>query len=162
MAIVLEKDARKYVLKPMEAMIHLVDSVAVDPINYKNIENLKNKVKSSMGKMKINRGSNSYNSSQNNNIEIEGAEYEMKIIQLAIIKISALLAIGFGEAGGEILKENISSQEGLNPMLPGKKKSAIIIFRDITEEKSSQEYQLEFSKVASHQLRSPIANVKWI
>ncbi len=38
------------------------------------------------------------------------------------------MAINFGEAGGEILKENISSSEGLNPMLQGKKIQAIFGF----------------------------------
>jgi hypothetical protein len=38
------------------------------------------------------------------------------------------MAIGFGEAGGEILKENISSSDVVNPMLPGKKINAIFGF----------------------------------
>jgi class 3 adenylate cyclase len=139
-AIVLEREVKSSVVTPLERMIDLVDSVAQDPTSYKNIENLKHKVKSSMGKSRSNsaKGGLPRMSSVNNQgaiissgAELEGAEYEIKVIQLAIIKISALLAIGFGEAGGAILRENISSQEGLNPMMPGRKKIAIFGFCDI-------------------------------
>jgi class 3 adenylate cyclase len=137
MAVVLERDLKENVLTPLETMIDLVDSVAKDPVNYKNIESLKVKIKNSMNKKKgpMKRDSTKKNPSENSQPnaigDIKGAEYEIKVIELAIIKISALLAIGFGEAGGEILRENISSQEGLNPMIAGKKKAAIFGFCDI-------------------------------
>jgi class 3 adenylate cyclase len=138
-AVVLEKEVKSSVVTPLEAMIDLVDSVAQDPTSYKNIENLRHKVKNSMGKsrsstnvVKMQRMSTTTQGMiTSSGVELEGAEYEIKVIQLAIIKISALLAIGFGEAGGAILRENISSQEGLNPMIPGKKKCAIFGFCDI-------------------------------
>lgn len=139
-AVVLEREVKNSVVTPLEAMIDLVDSVAQDPTSYKNIENLRHKVKNSMTKTRTNSIPNNkiqristttQGMITNSGVELEGAEYEIKVIQLAIIKISALLAIGFGEAGGAILKENISSQEGLNPMMPGRKKCAIFGFCDI-------------------------------
>lgn len=42
-----------------------------------------------------------------------------------------------------------------------KRHGAVIVFRDISEEKQMQEYQTEFARVASHQLRSPISNLRW-
>ena len=37
-------------------------------------------------------------------------------------KICALLAVGFGDAGAEVIAENIRCCEGdLNPMVPGKR-----------------------------------------
>lgn len=59
--------------------------------------------------------------------------YEVNVIKDAIIKISALLAIGFGEAGGEMLKRNLSSTHELIPRMKGKKKSAIFMFCNIRD-----------------------------
>lgn len=47
-------------------------------------------------------------------------------------KISALLALGFGEAGSRIIAKNMSMSNGeVNPMLPGKKLISIFGFCDI-------------------------------
>ena len=100
-------------LNPIEDMIKIVDLVAQDPVNSKTIEALKNNCQKAL---------------ENSKCKINSTNYEIKIIQYAIIRISALMAIGFGEAGGEILKENIQSSEGLNPMLEGKKVTAIFGF----------------------------------
>ncbi len=105
-------------------MIEIVDFVAKDPINAKNIENLQKGVKSTMQKQ-INK------KNKNKKEELTAEKYEIKVIESAIIKISALLAIGFGDAGGEIIRENLSSSSDLNPMLRGKKKVAIFGFCDI-------------------------------
>lgn len=113
LGITLGKDAKALLLNPIEDMIKIVDVVAKDPINSKAIDELKKGCQNSLSNMK--RGKKSI-------------EYEIKTIQFAIIRISALMAIGFGEAGGEILKENIQSSEGLNPMLEGKKINAIFGF----------------------------------
>ena len=59
--------------------------------------------------------------------------YEVNVIKDAIIKIAALLAIGFGEAGGEMLKRNLSSTHELIPKMKGKKKSAIFMFCNIRD-----------------------------
>lgn len=47
------------------------------------------------------------------------------------MKIGALLAVGFGEAGAEIIAENIKQGGGVDPMLPGKKMMAVFGFCDI-------------------------------
>ena len=100
-------------LNPIQEMIKIVDIVAQDPVNSKTIDDLKKNVMGSIENIKKKK---------------TNSNYEIKIIQFAIIRISALMAIGFGEAGGEILKENIQSSEGLNPMLEGKKIVAIFGF----------------------------------
>jgi class 3 adenylate cyclase len=125
MAYLLEEDSRKYVLNPLKVMIEAVESVAMDPVNFKNIESLRGKVKFLIDKLiaKDFKGGKA--------TDMEGTDYEIKIMTLAVVKISALLAIGLGEAGGEILKENLGTREGLNPMLAGKKKMAIFGFCDI-------------------------------
>lgn len=48
------------------------------------------------------------------------------------------------------------------PVLSGGKiGGAIIVFRDITKQKQDEEYHTDFVNVASHNLRSPMANVLW-
>lgn len=47
------------------------------------------------------------------------AKYETVILEKAIVKIGHLLALGFGEAGSEIIASNISSGCDLDPMMPG-------------------------------------------
>jgi len=53
------------------------------------------------------------------------------IIENAIVKIGSLLALGFGEAGSEIIGSNMSRGGDVDPMIPGKKKCAIYGFCDI-------------------------------
>jgi PAS domain S-box-containing protein len=43
----------------------------------------------------------------------------------------------------------------------GKVKGAIVVVRDITEEKQQEEYQTDFAHMASHDLRTPLGNVLW-
>lgn len=42
-----------------------------------------------------------------------------------------MLALGFGEAGAQIIAENMSKGGDIDPMLPGKKMMAIFGFCDI-------------------------------
>lgn len=55
----------------------------------------------------------------------------MTQIENAIIKIGALLALGFGDAGCEIITLNMAKNGDLDPMLPGKRKWAVYGFCDI-------------------------------
>ena len=56
---------------------------------------------------------------------------ETSILEKLIVKLGGLLSIGFGEAGSEIIAENIKKGGSVNPMLPGKKIMAIFGFCDI-------------------------------
>lgn len=53
------------------------------------------------------------------------------VLEKLIIKIGALLALGFGEAGSEIIASNMSKGGDVDPMLPGKKIVGIFGFCDI-------------------------------
>jgi class 3 adenylate cyclase len=118
-AVLFETDTKYLVLEPLEVMIEIVENVARDPINAKETERVQSGLKSTVTTLKRNRK------------EEQSEKYEVKIIQSAIVKISALLAIGFGEAGGEIITANLSNYQDLNSMLAGKKKTAIFGFCDI-------------------------------
>ena len=48
-----------------------------------------------------------------------------------IIKIGSLLAVGFGEAGTDLIARNIENNGSLNVLIPGKKIMAIYGFCDI-------------------------------
>jgi len=61
----------------------------------------------------------------------EELKYETSILEKLIIKTGALLALGFGEAGAEIIAENMSKGGDIDPMLPGKKILGIFGFTDI-------------------------------
>lgn len=115
-ALSFEKQVNTLVLQPLEIMIEIADIVAKDPMNAKNVENLQTGVKALIAKE---------NKCEN--------LYEIMIIKSAIIKISALLAIGFGEAGGEIITKNLTSSSELNTRIKGKTKSAIFGFCDIRQ-----------------------------
>ena len=99
----------KLLFRPLEKIEEVIDLVSKDPVNSKTVTNLRKK-----------------NDQKNKSNNDEGSE--IILIQNTLIRISTLMAIGFGEAGGEILKKNISSSEGLNPMLPGNKIKAIFGF----------------------------------
>jgi class 3 adenylate cyclase len=124
-AYLFDKDARRLIIEPLEIMVQIVDAVTKDPIAAKNTESMRDLLVSSI----VINGTKDKNKRKEELIE----KYEVKMIQSAIIKISALLAIGFGEAGGEIIKNNLSSQHDLDPMLKGKKKVALFGFCDIRE-----------------------------
>lgn len=52
---------------------------------------------------------------------IKEAPFETVILESTIVKIGALLAIGFGEAGSNIIAKNMEKSGDVDPMLPGKK-----------------------------------------
>ena len=121
LSVLINSDLDSFVLKPLEMMFEIVQAVAKDPVNYKSIEDMnKNMLKNSVQSKKGNK--------QNIDTETLSVDYEIRTLQFAILRISALIAIGFGEAGGEILKENINSEQGLNPMIPGKKIQSVFGF----------------------------------
>jgi hypothetical protein len=99
-------DAQRLVLAPIENMMSIVNMVAADPlIDYD--------FKSMPGT----------------------GDYETQVVQLAIEKITALLRIGFGVAGAEIISSNMAVEGNgsacLNPMIPGKRVYALFGFCDI-------------------------------
>ena len=118
LSFLIVNDTQESILTPLDMMINTVNVVAKDPVNFQSIEKLNQSMTKYLSnkKKKIKKNNEYYIS------------YEIKTIQVAIIRISTLMAIGFGEAGGQILKENMNSSEGLNPMIPGKKINAIFGF----------------------------------
>lgn len=61
----------------------------------------------------------------------EEEKTEPAILENMIIKIGSLLAVGFGEAGTDLIARNIENNGSLNVLTPGKKIMAIYGFCDI-------------------------------
>ena len=56
---------------------------------------------------------------------------ETAILDRTLVKLGKLLALGFGDAGSQIIGQNLSSGGDLNPMMQGKRIYAIFGFCDI-------------------------------
>lgn len=99
-------DAQKLVLAPIENMMEMVNMVADDPLQDYDFNAL-----------------------------ALTSEYETRVVQVAIQKITALLRVGFGVAGAEIISTNMAVEGEdnavLEPMIPGKRIYAIFGFCDI-------------------------------
>lgn len=67
----------------------------------------------------------------NERLQEEEEAYETKALENSIYKICDLLAVGFGDAGAEVIAENMRRQGDLDPMVPGKLTVAIFGFCDI-------------------------------
>ena len=102
-SMMFSKDANELALRPLERMIDKVNKIAKNPNTAIELKLQKD-------------GKN-----QNETIKIENA----------IIKIGMLLALGFGDAGSEIIGSNMAKGGDVDPMLPGQKKCAIYGFCDI-------------------------------
>lgn len=55
------------------------------------------------------------------------------MLEQTLVKIGGLLALGFGEAGSDIIAANMSGNDEINPMLPGEKVICIFGFCDIRQ-----------------------------
>ena len=61
------------------------------------------------------------------------AVIETVILEQTIVKIGALLALGFGEAGSKVIAENMGQGGDVDPMVPGTKIMAVFGFCDIRQ-----------------------------
>lgn len=101
-AYLFTKDTNDLALKPIARMIEKVNKIASNPLATKDEVLI--------------RGGN---------------DLETISIENAIIKIGTLLALGFGDAGSQIIAKNIAQGGDVDPMLPGHKEFAIFGFCDI-------------------------------
>eukprot|EP00736_Rhodelphis_marinus_P008042 Rmarinus@m.13196 len=103
------RDANSLFIRPIERMTHIIYQLSENPLCA----------------LRIRRSGET--------------DQETALLENAIKKISALLQIGFGEAGAEIISNNLGKTGQLNPMVAGKKVQAvfgfciIMRFAEITE-----------------------------
>lgn len=72
-------------------------------------------------------------------VDKEDAKLETRVLENSIMKICSLLAVGFGDAGAEVIAENMKKAGALDPMVPGRKMVAIFGFCDIRQFTDSTE-----------------------
>lgn len=122
-AIFFTKDANEYAIIPIEKMIIKVRKMAENPLKiaeerivdiYDLIEeNSKSKTCGCLcSKKKV-------------------TDYETAVLENTFVKIGILLALGFGEAGAQIISSNIKSGGDVDPLIKGQKIAAIFGFCDI-------------------------------
>ena len=103
---------KKLAIEPIKKMTQKVKNLSINPI----------------AALQQNMDMDSKNSNQN-----KSGPLETNLLEKTVTKICGLLALGFGEAGAEIistvLKEGVEAD--MNPMIPGKKIMAIYGFCDI-------------------------------
>lgn len=130
-------DANRLVLRPLEKMMNRVDIIRNDPLVAVQMadEEFKHEEKEK-AKLRTQRSRRINNALQNHLAKLkgcyqsqeEGAVMETVILEKTIIKLGSLLALGFGEAGANIIHHNMAASEsaGVNGMVPGERVEAII------------------------------------
>jgi hypothetical protein len=123
-AIFFSRDATFLVIRPIEGMISKVNRIAKNPLEAaQEEENEALALERALFKQKKkNKGKGGKQKKKKDN------DYETVKIEQTIIKIGALLALGFGEAGAKIIAENMGRGGDVNPMVPGNKVVAIFGF----------------------------------
>ena len=109
----LNNDLNLLILKPLNDINKVIDKVSKDPVNNKILSELRYNFENRIGNVKNDK----------NNVK-----YEMKVVESALIRISGLIAVGYGEAGSAIIKQFIKGNEGFDPMSSGNIIEAIFGF----------------------------------
>ncbi|DBA04380.1 TPA: hypothetical protein N0F65_002142 [Lagenidium giganteum] len=104
------RTARQLVLNPIERMMAIVQKLAENPLA---------SVQTSASDAETRK-----------NAKEQG--FETALLELTLSKVGTLMQVGFGAAGADIIGKNMGSGE-LDPMLPGKKITAIYGFCDIRQ-----------------------------
>ena len=112
-AIYFTKDANDLVITPIEKMMDKVKKIARNPMMASEVR--KNDIFELMNKEETGCWDKLCKAKENTK------EYETTILEDTIIKIGVLLALGFGEAGSEIIAKNISDQSEINTLADGQK-----------------------------------------
>lgn len=141
-SMTLGKDTDRLVLHPIEKMITTLEAIRSDPLYAIRLGDeewrlqLEAQEKQDTFVTRINatvsRGSRSGSTSLKvRKLPASSTEkpVETKILENTIIKLGSLLALGFGEAGSEIIGQNLDDDDGLvDVMVPGRKLQGVFGF----------------------------------
>lgn len=117
----LSKDSEVLVINPLEQMVFNVRRISQNPLEASELAE-KEAEKRDMLQKKDNDEWKEY---------LERDAYEPAVLEKNIVKIGTLLAIGFGEAGSDIIASNMKKSGTVDPMMEGMKIVAIFGFCDI-------------------------------
>jgi len=178
-ALFFSKDTDNLVLLPIERMISKVDIIRKDPLYAIKLGDQKYKeVQEGRGPAKPVSRSPSQIIAHKKEVRLKGrsrlkrsrkdgaqpapkkATLETKILENAIIKLGSLLALGFGEAGSEIIGQNMDDDNAtVNAMIPGSKVEAIYGFCDIRNFTTTTEVLQEKTMVFVNQVAEIVHRV---
>lgn len=132
-ALLFIRDTDEMVLQPIERMVDRVKLVSENPLALQNAANISlSNPKSSDAGIGNDKDKDKGNGKKLKNKSRNGGKpLETRVLEHSIAKICSLLSVGFGEAGAEVIADNIRSGGDLNPMVPGRKVRAIFGFCDI-------------------------------
>eukprot|EP01017_Pseudomicrothorax_dubius_P037584 TRINITY_DN5527_c0_g1_i2.p1 TRINITY_DN5527_c0_g1~~TRINITY_DN5527_c0_g1_i2.p1 ORF type:complete len:896 (+),score=228.61 TRINITY_DN5527_c0_g1_i2:84-2771(+) len=130
-ALLFTQDSNELVLQPIEEMLVKVKRISSNPIEAAQIEE---REAFAMEMLRVRGQQGELQKSEDEKKKKGKAKkttFETEILEKLIVKIGALLALGFGEAGSEIIAKNMAGGDEIDPMIPGKKMMAIFGFCDI-------------------------------
>ena len=122
------KDADRLVLQPIERMMRRVQDMGDNPL-------LAASAALDDAKAKLGRSASTARGGLAARLRAKALakaeNYETQQLESSMSKICSLMALGFGDAGAQIIAENMRFGGALNPMVPGKKMCAVFGFCDI-------------------------------
>ena len=128
-AMCFSSTTNKLVINPIESMIHKVRKIAKNPLEAAQEEENQALAFERFMQAEAKKGKTKKDKKKD-----KEAPFETVILENTIVKIGALLAIGFGEAGSNIIAQNMEKSNGeVDPMIPGKKCVAFFGFCDIRQ-----------------------------
>lgn len=122
-SVYFSKDSEELIIKPIEKMIEKIKIIARNPIAAADIQDLTKQTEDAPAKSKY--------KALCCKSEKNTADYETNVLENTILKIGVLLALGFGEAGSQIIGNNVEKGGEVDPMAEGSKVIAIYGFCDI-------------------------------
>ena len=126
----LQRDAARLVARPLERMLLRVRALAANPLG--------------TCRARFEKG----------NAPDGDRLMETRILEVAFTKVCSLLAVGFGDAGAEVIGNNMQSGGDLNALVPGRRVAAIFGFCDIRQFTDAtevlQEDVMEFVNTIAH------------
>ena len=135
------RDLSKMILDPTDLMVERVKLISENPLQIIQDEEKKRiaqvieeeKERENQRNNEETKTNFFCNSSKNNQSNKVNNLLETELLEKTISKIGALLALSLGDAGAEIISQNMkeNSSGDVNPMIPGKKVCAIYGFCDI-------------------------------
>lgn len=136
-AMTFSNDANQLLLNPIERMIQKMETIKDNPLEAMRLgdfEYRREEIEAAKRKEALARKSKFQKLLfRANYLKKVKEPMETVILEKTIIKLGGLLALGFGEAGAEIIGQNMQGghSAGVNAMVPGQKVDAIIGFCNI-------------------------------
>jgi len=130
-AMVFTNQTNDLVISPIESMIEKVKAIAADPLKAaaeQDAQALAMERLEADEKAKQEKLGKKWKKKKPKK---DDGPMETVILEQTIVKIGALLALGFGEAGSKIIASNMANSGEVDPMIPGNKCIAIFGFCDI-------------------------------